>query len=193
MRAWAPGRTKCSAARRPLNSQPTCRAAWAPSGMHRAAAAVGLAKAVCTECCGDQRRGRFRSACRRQRSCLHMRWAHRTQLCVAAARHAGSATRSLMHGCQQACMDSLSMSPVARWHRQFSYLMRGDCVPLPQPGGPAWKGKLNEYESKCPQRHRQNSWLKGTPGHHTQHQEMVVAPLSADALEHATHLTPTHR
>eukprot|EP00955_Chlamydomonas_euryale_P085584 364114-Chlamydomonas_euryale.AAC.2 len=30
-----------------------------------------------------------------------------------------------------------SMSPVARWQRQCSNLMRGDCVPLPHPGGPA--------------------------------------------------------
>lgn len=30
-----------------------------------------------------------------------------------------------------------SMSPVARWHRQFSFLIMGDWVPLPQPGGPA--------------------------------------------------------
>lgn len=30
-----------------------------------------------------------------------------------------------------------SISPVARWHRQCSFLMTGDWVPLPQPGGPA--------------------------------------------------------
>ena len=29
------------------------------------------------------------------------------------------------------------MSPVARWHRQWSFLSCGDCVPLPHPGGPA--------------------------------------------------------
>ncbi len=28
------------------------------------------------------------------------------------------------------------MSPVARWHRQCSFFRTGDCVPLPQPGGP---------------------------------------------------------
>lgn len=33
-----------------------------------------------------------------------------------------------------------SMSPVARWHRQCSSLMAGDCEPLPQPGGPARSG-----------------------------------------------------
>jgi len=31
---------------------------------------------------------------------------------------------------------SRSMSPVARWHRQYSSLMKGDCVPFPHPGGP---------------------------------------------------------
>ena len=31
---------------------------------------------------------------------------------------------------------ALSMSPVARWHRQCSFFSTGDCVPLPQPGGP---------------------------------------------------------
>ena len=30
-----------------------------------------------------------------------------------------------------------SMSPVARWHRQFSFLIIGLWVPLPEPGGPA--------------------------------------------------------
>ena len=32
---------------------------------------------------------------------------------------------------------ALSMSPVARWHRQCSSFIFGDCVPFPQPGGPA--------------------------------------------------------
>jgi hypothetical protein len=32
---------------------------------------------------------------------------------------------------------ALSMSPVARWHRQCSSFILGDCVPFPQPGGPA--------------------------------------------------------
>ncbi len=31
-----------------------------------------------------------------------------------------------------------SMSPVARWHRQFSFLINGLCVPLPLPGGPVF-------------------------------------------------------
>ncbi len=29
-----------------------------------------------------------------------------------------------------------SISPVARWHRQNSFLMAGDWVPFPHPGGP---------------------------------------------------------
>ena len=31
---------------------------------------------------------------------------------------------------------ALSISPVARWHRQYSSLIIGDWVPLPDPGGP---------------------------------------------------------
>ena len=31
---------------------------------------------------------------------------------------------------------ALSMSPVARWHKQYSSLISGDWVPLPDPGGP---------------------------------------------------------
>lgn len=30
-----------------------------------------------------------------------------------------------------------SMSPVDKWHKQNSSFMTGDCVPLPEPGGPA--------------------------------------------------------
>ncbi len=33
------------------------------------------------------------------------------------------------------------MSPVARWHRQCSFFSTGDCVPLPQPGGPAYRSR----------------------------------------------------
>lgn len=32
---------------------------------------------------------------------------------------------------------ALSISPVAKWHRQYSSLMMGDWVPFPDPGGPA--------------------------------------------------------
>lgn len=32
---------------------------------------------------------------------------------------------------------ALSISPVAKWHKQYSSLMIGDCVPFPDPGGPA--------------------------------------------------------
>ena len=32
---------------------------------------------------------------------------------------------------------SRSMSPVAKWHKQYSSLMKGDWVPFPHPGGPA--------------------------------------------------------
>lgn len=32
---------------------------------------------------------------------------------------------------------ALSMSPVAKWHKQYSSLINGDWVPLPDPGGPA--------------------------------------------------------
>jgi hypothetical protein len=31
---------------------------------------------------------------------------------------------------------ALSISPVAKWHRQYSSLIRGDWVPFPEPGGP---------------------------------------------------------
>ena len=31
---------------------------------------------------------------------------------------------------------ALSMSPVAKWHKQCSLLIFGACVPLPHPGGP---------------------------------------------------------
>jgi len=32
---------------------------------------------------------------------------------------------------------ALNMSPVAKWHKQYSSFMIGDWVPLPDPGGPA--------------------------------------------------------
>ena len=32
---------------------------------------------------------------------------------------------------------ALSISPVAKWHKQYSSLIMGDCVPFPDPGGPA--------------------------------------------------------
>lgn len=35
---------------------------------------------------------------------------------------------------------ALSISPVAKWHKQCSSFSFGDCVPLPQPGGPAKQG-----------------------------------------------------
>lgn len=38
---------------------------------------------------------------------------------------------------------ALSMSPVARWHRQCSSFIFGDCVPFPQPGGPAEHAKMH--------------------------------------------------
>jgi hypothetical protein len=32
---------------------------------------------------------------------------------------------------------ALNISPVAKWHKQYSSLIMGDCVPFPEPGGPA--------------------------------------------------------
>jgi len=32
---------------------------------------------------------------------------------------------------------ALNISPVAKWHKQYSSFMIGDWVPLPDPGGPA--------------------------------------------------------
>lgn len=34
---------------------------------------------------------------------------------------------------------ALNMSPVAKWHKQYSSFMTGDWVPFPDPGGPALK------------------------------------------------------
>jgi len=52
-----------------------------------------------------------------------------------------------------------SMSPVARWHRQCSSLMMGDCVPFPHPGGPA------VYHGTEETRHpRERPGMKGRPG-----------------------------
>jgi hypothetical protein len=31
---------------------------------------------------------------------------------------------------------ALSISPVAKWHKQYSSLIMGDWVPFPEPGGP---------------------------------------------------------
>ena len=39
-----------------------------------------------------------------------------------------------------------SMSPVARWHTQYSSTSFGDCVPLPQPGGPTRIVRLRGVE-----------------------------------------------
>jgi hypothetical protein len=36
---------------------------------------------------------------------------------------------------------ALNISPVAKWHKQYSSLIRGDCVPLPDPGGPKTSGE----------------------------------------------------
>ena len=41
-----------------------------------------------------------------------------------------------------------SISPVAKWHRQYSSLMIGDCVPLPHPGGPANSKTASRFEIK---------------------------------------------
>lgn len=32
---------------------------------------------------------------------------------------------------------ALNISPVAKWHKQYSSLIIGDWVPFPDPGGPA--------------------------------------------------------
>lgn len=43
-----------------------------------------------------------------------------------------------------------SMSPVARWHRQLSFLIAGLWVPLPEPGGPAQrKGGQRAAACEC--------------------------------------------
>lgn len=34
---------------------------------------------------------------------------------------------------------ALNISPVAKWHKQYSSLIIGDWVPFPEPGGPAGK------------------------------------------------------
>lgn len=58
-------------------------------------------------------------------------------LAVTAAAAAGSHARTSRPILVFAATAARSMSPVARWHRQCSLLITGDCVPLPQPGGPA--------------------------------------------------------
>lgn len=40
-----------------------------------------------------------------------------------------------------------SMSPVAKWQRQCSYLMVGDWVPLPHPGGPV-RATAHEHQHR---------------------------------------------
>lgn len=47
------------------------------------------------------------------------------------------ASLALMPSGVLAATAALSISPVAKWHKQYSSLMMGDCVPFPDPGGPA--------------------------------------------------------
>ena len=46
------------------------------------------------------------------------------------------ASLALMPSGVLAATAALSISPVAKWHKQYSSLMIGDWVPLPDPGGP---------------------------------------------------------
>uniref|UniRef100_A0A7C8ZUL2 Uncharacterized protein n=1 Tax=Opuntia streptacantha TaxID=393608 RepID=A0A7C8ZUL2_OPUST len=57
---------------------------------------------------------------------------------------------------------ALNISPVARWHKQYSSLMMGDCVPLPDPGGPTRMRRLSGLEEHL--RRRRSSVMRSTEG-----------------------------
>ena len=41
---------------------------------------------------------------------------------------------------------ALNMSPVAKWHKQYSFLIIGDWVPFPDPGGPVNHSIFHDYK-----------------------------------------------
>ena len=43
-------------------------------------------------------------------------------------------------------------SPVARWQTQYSSTIDGDCVPLPQPGGPTKMIRLSGFTAQVARR-----------------------------------------
>ena len=59
-----------------------------------------------------------------------------------------------------------SISPVARWQRQCSFLMTGLCVPFPQPGGPAPRRRSRDTDATAPspkstRLHIRQGWQSG--------------------------------